>query len=171
MTRVAARPVTSSVRVGDIETEPTGRLGLPGRMAEGNEDRVYTVLLVILMGLIGIPVILWPTAVPSALLFPVAVMSGLILSGRRLLWVYGAISVVFLLWIPNSDLRPSRSIMAILAMLSVMALMYVSARWRSLIGTRGFGGDRMFAELRDRIASVGTVIVVPPPTCAWFDPS
>ena len=42
-----------------------------------------------------------------------------------------------------------------------MGLMYFAARSRSLVGTRGFGADRMFAELRDRIALVGGVPVLP----------
>jgi hypothetical protein len=161
MTRVVARPVSTSVSVGDLETEPTGRLGLYGRVSEGNEDRAYTVLLLVLVALVGTPVLLWPDEVPSALLFPVAVIAGLVLSGGQLLWVYGAISVVYFLWIPQLDVRPSRWFLAILSMYSVMALMYMSARWRSLIGTRGFGGDRMFVELRDRIASGGQLPDLP----------
>jgi serine phosphatase RsbU (regulator of sigma subunit) len=46
-------------------------------------------------------------------------------------------------------------------------MMYVAAQSRALVGTRGFGADRMFAELRDRIAMVGRVPVLPDGWRAW----
>ena len=48
-----------------------------------------------------------------------------------------------------------------------MVLMYFAAQSRSLVGTRGFGADRMFAELRDRIAMVGRVPGLPDGWRAW----
>ena len=62
---------------------------------------------------------------------------------------------------PESGLTKPRAALVILSFLSVMVLMYYAARSRSVIGTRGFGADRMFAELRDRIALVGRVPVLP----------
>ena len=61
----------------------------------------------------------------------------------------------------------SRAVLVVLSFLSVMVLMYFSALSRSLVGTRGFGADRMFAELRDRIVLVGQVPVLPDGWRAW----
>jgi serine phosphatase RsbU (regulator of sigma subunit) len=55
----------------------------------------------------------------------------------------------------------------VLSFASVMLLMHSVARSRSLVGTRGFGADRMFAELRDRIALVGRVPALPDGWRAW----
>jgi len=133
----------------------------------GRTDRFYTVLFVIAVVVVGVGVNLWPDAVPSALLFPVVVGAGILLSGRGLLVVYALTLGFLILWMPDSGLSPSRRILVVLAFLSVMVLMYFAARSRSVIGTRGFGADRMFAELRDRIVLVGRVPVLPDGWRAW----
>ena len=132
-----------------------------------NTDRFYTVLFVIAVVVVGVGVNLWPDAVPSALLFPVVVGAGILLSGRGLLVVYALTLGFLILWMPDSGLSPPRRILVVLAFLSVMVLMYFAARSRSVIGTRGFGADRMFAELRDRIVLVGRVPVLPDGWRAW----
>jgi hypothetical protein len=132
-----------------------------------NTDRFYTVLFVIAVVVVGVGVNLWPDAVPSALLFPVVVGAGILLSGRGLIVVYALTLGFLILWMPDSGLSPSRRILVVLAFLSVMVLMYFAARSRSVIGTRGFGADRMFAELRDRIVLVGRVPVLPDGWRAW----
>ena len=69
---------------------------------------------------------------------------------------------------PESGLDHARArVLVVLSFVSVMVLMYYAARSRSLVGTRGFGADRMFAELRDRIALVGRVPVLPDGWKAW----
>ena len=133
----------------------------------GRTDRFYTVLFVIAVVVVGVGVNLWPDAVPSALLFPVVVGAGILLSGRGLIVVYALTLGFLILWMPDSGLSPSRRILVVLAFLSVMVLMYFAARSRSVIGTRGFGADRMFAELRDRIVLVGRVPVLPDGWRAW----
>jgi len=131
------------------------------RMGVRNEDRVYTVGFVVLVVAVGTAANIWPVEVPSALLFPVVVGAGIFLSGRGLLFVF-ALSLAFLFaWMPNSGLAWSRSVLVVLSYFVVMLLMYYSARSRSVVGTRGFGADRMFAELRDRIASVGRMPALP----------
>ena len=54
-----------------------------------------------------------------------------------------------------------------LSFVAVMAMMYLAAQSRALVGTRGFGADRMFAELRDRIAMVGRMPELPDGWRAW----
>ncbi|HET6967021.1 MAG TPA: PP2C family protein-serine/threonine phosphatase [Ornithinibacter sp.] len=126
-----------------------------------NADRVYTVLFVAAVVVVGTAANLWPLDVPSALLFPVVVGAGIVLVGRSLLVVF-ALTLGFLLaWMPRSGLLHFRSALVVLSFLAVMVLMTYAARSRSLVGTRGFGADRMFAELRDRIAQVGRVPDLP----------
>ena len=126
-----------------------------------NADRVFTVLFVVAVVLLGTAANLWPLDVPSALLFPVVVAAGIVLSGRRLLVVFALTLGVLLPWMPRSGLLFFRSALVVLSFVAVMALVSSAARSRSLVGTRGFGADRMFAELRDRIAQVGRVPVLP----------
>lgn len=123
-------------------------------------DRVYTGLFVVAVVVVGIAANLWPSEVPSALLFPIVVAAGIVLVDRSLLLVF-ALSLGFLvLWMPGG-LTYFRSFLVVLSFVAVMVLMAYSARSRSLVGTRGFGADRMFAELRDRIAQVGRVPDLP----------
>jgi serine phosphatase RsbU (regulator of sigma subunit) len=70
-------------------------------------------------------------------------------------------------WLPEAGLTIPRRILVMLSFVAVMAMMYLAAQSRALVGTRGFGADRMFAELRDRIAKVGRVPPLPDGWRAW----
>ena len=128
---------------------------LRARVSEVHEDRVYTVVCVLAVVVVGSAALAWPNEVPSALQFPIMVIAGLLLAGRRLLLVDGVALAFLLMWLPSSDLWWSRAALVVVSFLAVMAVMYVAAESRALLGTRGFGGDRMFADLRDRISSGG----------------
>lgn len=131
------------------------------RLGVRNEDRVYAGAFVLAVVAVGTASVLWPALVSIALLFPVVVAAGLVLSGRSLLLVF-ALSLGFMLaWLSMSDLAWSRSVLLVLAFAAVMVLMHSAARSRSVVGTRGFGADRMFAELRDRIVQGGRVPALP----------
>ena len=138
-----------------------------GPGASRNADRYYTVVFVIAVVVVGTACNVWPVGVPSALLFPVVVAAGVVLSGRGLLVVYGLTLGFLALWMPESGLAMPRRLLVLLAFVSVMVLMYYASRSRAQVGTRGFGADRMFAELRDRIALVGRVPVLPAGWKAW----
>jgi len=138
---------------------------LPSRVR--NADRVYTVMFVVAVVVVGAAANVWPLGVPSALLFPVVVGAGVVLSGPRLLVVYALTVGFLLLWMPESGLSTPRAVLVVISFLSVMGLMCYAARSRSVVGTRGFGADRMFAELRDRIAQVGRVPKLPDGWQAW----
>jgi hypothetical protein len=151
-----------------------GGVGLPRVLARWfepdqvrNADRFYTVLFVVAVVVVGTAANVWPMEVPSALLFPVVVGAGVVLAGRGLLAVYALTLGFLFLWMPESGLTPQRGILVVMSFVSVMVLMYYAARSRSVVGTRGFGADRMFAELRDRIALVGRVPVLPEGWKAW----
>ncbi|GAA4408000.1 PP2C family protein-serine/threonine phosphatase [Fodinibacter luteus] len=132
----------------------------------GSEGGLLVLFLVGILTL-GLAVVRWPDDVPISLLFPVVVVAGLVLRPGPLLWVYGLGFVTVLFWMPVSGISYSRSALLALSLLAVMALMVFAARSRSLIGTRGFGSDRMFAELRDRIALVGRLPDLPDGWGAW----
>ncbi len=148
-------------------------IGLPrvlarwlGPGSERNADRYYTVVFIVAVTVVGVASNLRPLDVPISLMFPVLVAAGVVLSGRGLLIVFG-LTIAFLgLWAPGG-LSPPRAVLVGLSFLAVMVLMYYAAQSRSLVGTRGFGSDRMFAELRDRIALVGRVPALPDGWRAW----
>jgi hypothetical protein len=91
----------------------------------------------------------------------VVVAAGIVLSGRHLLAVFALTLAFLLVWVDRSGLERFRAVLVVFSFLAVMVLMFYSARSRSVIGTRGFGADRMFAELRDRIAQGGRVPPLP----------
>ena len=64
----------------------------------------------------------WPSEVPSALQFPIIVVAGLLLAGRRLLVVYGVALAILLVWAPvTSNLSASRAALVVLSFVAVMA--------------------------------------------------
>ena len=105
--------------------------------------------------------IVFPDVVPIALLFPLLVVAALLLAPRHLMFFLGVTLVVIAVWAPQAQIRTPRVIGVVVSFLVVMALAVVISRSRDLVGVRGFSGDRMFAELRDRIASVGQLPALP----------
>ncbi|MEO5608134.1 MAG: PP2C family protein-serine/threonine phosphatase [Ornithinibacter sp.] len=125
------------------------------------DDRVYFVGILTVTAAFGLASLRWPLMLPITLLVPVIVFGGLVLSPRRLAVVYAVILGFALMWIPHAGIGTGRSVLVIVSMLTVMAMMAVASRSRSQVGTRGFDSDRMFAELRDRIASGGRIPDLP----------
>ena len=134
---------------------------LAARWVRLRSERTLFVVLVTVIVALSAAAYRWPDEVPISLLFPLVVLAALLLTPRRLAYVYGVTLVGVVAWMTASDINLVRKLFLGVSMLMVMWMMSVSARSRSLVGTRGFGGDRMFAELRDRIASVGTVPDLP----------
>ncbi|HQW74962.1 MAG TPA: hypothetical protein PLG46_12785, partial [Ornithinibacter sp.] len=104
---------------------------------------------------LGAALVRWPGAVPVSFLFPTVVVAGVVLRPRPLVTVYGLALVLVIGWVPNSGVGLTRSMFVALSVVAVMAVMVIASMSRARIGTRGFRGDRMFAELRDRIALGG----------------
>ena len=80
------------------------------RPARRNADRFYTVLFVVAVLVVGagrLPVADWRCRV--ALLFPVVVAAGVVLSGRALLVVYGLTLGFLVFWVPRVRARASRA--------------------------------------------------------------
>lgn len=144
----------------DEPAAPRARVYSP-RFAEVDPDRVYFVTIVATTLALGLSVVRWPAVVPITLLVPVVVLAGLVLTPQRLLVDYGIVLLCGAAWMQNSGLSISRASLVLASMVIVMAMMAVAARSRSRVGTRGFSSDRMFAELRDRIASGGRIPELP----------
>jgi hypothetical protein len=130
------------------------------RTASESEPTLEVVFIATTL-VVGLLIIRFPAEVPFALLFPLIVLAGLALVPRRLMRVYVAVAVVMGVWAPRSGLGVTRFSFVLLAILVVMLMMVLAAQSRARVGTRGFGGDRMFADLRDRIASVGRMPALP----------
>ncbi|MBM6399074.1 PP2C family protein-serine/threonine phosphatase [Phycicoccus sonneratiae] len=142
----------------------TRRRVLPSRYAGADQGRYLVVVLVVGVVVLGAGVVIWSDIVPISLVFPLLVVSGLVLEPRRLAIVLGATAAVVLAWGPVSMISPQRVVGVFVAVLLVMWQAVLIARSRAQIGTRGLGGDRMFAELRDRIVESGRV---PPMPAGW----
>jgi hypothetical protein len=133
----------------------------PTRWIQLRSERTLLVVFLTVTVSLSLAVVRWPAEVPISLLFPVVVLAALLLTPRRLAYVYVVALLGVAAWVPRSGIDMVRALLLGVSMVTVMWIMIVAAQSRSLVGTRGFGGDRMFAELRDRIASVGTVPDLP----------
>jgi hypothetical protein len=111
---------------------------------------------------LGAAIARWPHAVPISFLFPTVVVAGVVLRPRPLVMVYGIALVLVTGWVPHSGVGLTRSMFVAVSVGAVMAVMLIASVSRARIGTRGFRGDRMFAELRDRIALGGQLPDLPP---------
>ena len=149
-------------RAVERESADDGRRGpLRSRVQPLESGRGIATALVLALLLLASGVLTVPQFAPISLIFPVLVVAGLLLEPRSLALVLGVATLVVLVWAPNSGLTPTRVAGVLLAVGVVMWLVVVIARSRARVGVRGFSGDRMFAELRDRIASVGQVPSLP----------
>ncbi|MGG5260904.1 PP2C family protein-serine/threonine phosphatase [Phycicoccus avicenniae] len=148
---------------GSDRTEPDGsrRRVFTNRFAGVDQGRWLVVVLVVAVVLLGVGAVVRPDLVPISLLFPLLVVAGLVLEPRRLAVVLSAAAVVVIAWGPGSLLSPQRVAGVVVAVVLVMWQTVLIARSRAQIGTRGLGGDRMFAELRDRIVQGGQVPAMP----------
>ncbi len=131
------------------------------RRTAAESERTLEALFLAATLIVGILVVRYPAEVPFSLIFPLMVLAGLLLEPRRLLRVYIVVMLVMGVWVASARFELARFVLVFLALLVVMAMMLLTAQSRARVGTRGFGGDRMFADLRDRIASVGRMPTLP----------
>ncbi len=126
---MTAPPVTGSDGVAVAVIRPRW---LRSRVSDVNEDRVYTAVCLTAVVVAGAAACAWPAEVPSALQFPIIVVAGLLLAGRRLLVVYGVALAILLVWAPV-DLEPVRE-SRLLVVLSFVAVMARHVRRRRVAG-------------------------------------
>ncbi|QIM21294.1 serine/threonine-protein phosphatase [Phycicoccus sp. HDW14] len=144
-----------------VAVDGSRRLVFPNRFAGVDQGRWLVVALVVAVTLVGVGAVVRPDLVPISLLFPLLVVAGLLLEPRRLAIVLVGAGLVVFAWGPGSLLSPTRVAGVSVAVALVMWQAVLIARSRALLGTRGLGGDRMFAELRDRIVRGGQVPAMP----------
>ena len=130
--------------------EPRRRV-FSNRLALVEDERLILPALLVVSLVLGIGVVLEPTIIPISFVFPLLVVAGLLLEPRRLVVLLGVAAVAVGLWVPNAGIAASRIAGVLVSVAVVMALVLVSSRSRARVGVRGLSGDRMFAELRDRI--------------------
>ena len=146
---------------GWTERDGVRRRTVTSRSGGRDEGMLIAAGLVAALAVIGVGSIAFAEWLPISLLFPLLVASGLLLSPQRLLVFLGLSLLVVALWAPQAQIPGPRVAGVVAALLVVMGLVVVISRSRDLVGVRGFGADRMFAELRDRIASVGILPALP----------
>lgn len=146
----------------------TSESGAPGtrrvvasRFVGLDPSRLILPAVVVLLVAMGFGVFLIPEIVSIAFVFPLLVVAGLLLEPRHLYLALGVCGVVVAVWAPNAGISVSRMLGALVSIVAVMWLSLLVARSRAQVGTRGLSGDRMFAELRDRIVTVGQVPDLP----------
>lgn len=105
---------------------------------------------------------LWPRTVPFFSFGPVVVFAGLFLPVRRLLVLYLATLVSCFVLAVINDYPAWHVPFAVVALISCMVMMLLVARSRARIGTRGFHGDNLLVDLRDRIGKLGAMPTLPP---------
>jgi len=123
-----------------------------------------TALLVVLVNTaLGWAASMWPTTVPFAAYSLVAVVAGLFLKPRYLVWVDAAIlaAAVYTMverWVPGSmTLLTSYTVLVLL-----MVLMFWVASSRARLGVQGNLGETMLVDLRDRLRTQGELPELPP---------
>lgn len=106
----------------------------------------------------------WPLKVPLISFVAIVVVAGMVLPVRRLLVVYALMAAC--VGVLLVDQRTSGVPLAIflVALVSIMGMMWLLARSRSRLGTVGIHGDNMLVDLRDRIAAGGQI---PPLSRGW----
>ncbi len=144
----------------DGAAEPRRRV-FTNRFAGLDVERVVAAGLLLVVALVALGVVYLPDYTPISLLFPIVVAAGIVLRPRQFDVVLAAVGLLAFFWTPRSGIAPERALGVLASLLLVMGMSLVLVRSRARVGTRGFSGDRMFAELRDRIATVGRVPDLP----------
>jgi hypothetical protein len=108
-----------------------------------------------------VALMVWPRTVPFFAFGPVVVVAGLFLPVRRLLVVYAGILLACLALGVRHDHQVLLVVLAVAALLTCMVMMLLVAQSRARIGTRGFHGDNLLVDLRDRIGKLGRLPALP----------
>jgi hypothetical protein len=134
------------------------------RRTVGDSEDALTVTLGLAVIAVAFGIGRFPPFDPIFLLFPIVGVAGFVLSPKRLLVIDGAALLVAIGWQASQWKVDAFGIGLVLSLLVAMTLSAGVARSRAKVGTRGLSGDRMFADLRDRISSAGRI---PPLPLGW----
>ncbi len=105
-------------------------------------------------------VVRYRLVVPLASFVVPIILGGLVLSLRRLLWLYAGIAVAMVAVILTIGMTLVR-VGAVAVAVVVALIMLWNARARSQLGVAGTRGESMLIDLRDRLRSQGTLPELP----------
>lgn len=124
------------------------------------EDALFAGLLLAII-VTGVAMYQWPDQVLPVMMAPWILLSALFLPIRRLLAIYGVVALTVLL--PAVGLAPPSRMngLVLLGLSALMAILYVLAESRARLGIRGFTGESLLVDLRDRLESASRLPELP----------
>jgi len=130
-------------------------------VAGPKRDRYVVGLFAVLAVVLVSAVLAWPDRVPIIALTPLILLSGLYLGARELVGLYLVMTLGLIAAVPHLRAGFTSKALIALSIVAVMAMMVIVAASRVRVGARGFHGENLFVELRDRIARSAEVPPLP----------
>lgn len=141
----------------DLSLAPR-RLSRPSATAGQGTDTT-TAALVLLVVVVGIVTIAWPSDVAYALFIPLAVAARMVLPARRTLFVFGVIAVAYVASVLDTVHASACALGLVLA--ATMALVTVVDRTHTRAGVTTAVGGSMLMDLRERLRAQGRLPILP----------
>lgn len=131
------------------------------KQVRGHEEDVLFAGLLLAILVTGFTMYRWPDQVLPVMMAPWILLSALFLPMRRLLAIYAVVALTVLL--PAVGLGPPSRMngLVLLGLAALMAILYVLAESRARLGIRGFTGESLLVDLRDRLESGSQVPDLP----------
>lgn len=129
------------------------RRWVAAKQVRRHEEDVLFVGLALAIIATGFAIYTWPDQVLPVMMAPWILISALFLPIRRLLMIYGIVALTVLL--PAIGLAPPTRMngLVLVGLATLMAILYVLAESRARLGIRGFTGENLLVDLRDRLES------------------
>ena len=121
-------------------------------------DTMVTSLLVMVV-VVGVVTIAWPSDVAYAMFIPLAVAARLVLPARRTLVVFGAITAMYVVSLFDTRHASAGALGLVLA--ATMALVTVVDRTHTRAGVTTAVGGSMLMDLRERLRAQGRLPILP----------
>ena len=128
----------------------------PGAPAKGPLLGLVVFTLVLAVGTIG-----FPDYVPLNVIVMPLILSSLFLSPRYVPMFLGFLALVTIASIPRMVAPTNRTWVAIVVILSLIAVVLVTSNRRARLGVAGAKGESMLVDLRDRIQRYGRLPELP----------
>ena len=134
-----------------------------GRIHWGRWSDLGTALLIVVVNTaLGWAASMWPQGVPFAAYALVAVVAGLFLKPRYLIWVDAAILIAAAYTMVERWERGPATLLGSYAVLALlMVVMFWVASSRARLGVQGTLGETMLVDLRDRLRTQGELPELP----------
>lgn len=146
----------------DVSLAPR-RIARPVVASSGHTSgTAITAGLMALTACAGAATVARPDAASFALFLPIVVAAGLLLPQRRMLAVFAAVGVAYVIGL--SEARPDGAAPVALILIATMALIAGVERRRTRSGVSPAVGSSMLLDLRERLQAQGRLPVLP---CGW----